>query len=218
MELQKLRIQPRLEETADDTEGYRLSSGDFAFYTKNSLTLMSVAGNELFAQSDSFRQLVKYPPISPLWKSLLGGSGSESISVTKQTVGGDSFAVKRMAIGLSGIEVFTAMRLLEGEGVQVAEPMIATNRTLITRWVDGKSPRFYKQAFSEYIDALLRIAGNLDRKGLWQSNWKIDMWGRNCKILDETQSDPLKRYISFDPVCVGQFHHRGHFTPAPAVI
>jgi len=77
-------------------------------------------------------------------------------------------------LDVTGIEQFTAMRLLEVNGIQVASPLLATRYRLVTREVVGLPANENSTTFRNYLRILKGLREKLISQGLWNEEWQIE--------------------------------------------
>ena len=78
-------------------------------------------------------------------------------------------------IDTTGIEQFTAMRLLEENGIAVASPLLATNYRIVTMAIDGKQIENENSPdFISYLEKIRKVSETLVDQQLWNKEWLIE--------------------------------------------
>ncbi len=108
---------------------------------------------------------------------------------------------------ITGDEQLEAMSILEQKGVLVAKPLIAHRFRLIAEWLSYPDIKPISLAdfkedpeCFEFCSDIFNLITGLTQEGLWRNNWFFDDCGENFLPIDLKNPNPLKRYISFDPV------------------
>ena len=101
--------------------------------------------------------------------------------------------VAGFGLDITGIEQFTAMRLLEVNGVQVAPPLLATRYRLVTREVVGLPAHESSATFRNYLNSLNGLREQLISQGLWNEEWRIEEQPSNYL-------QTLRGIVAIDPI------------------
>lgn len=136
--------------------------------------------------------------------------------VTKEKLDIDSqrlvLALKRfnpnyLINGLKDIDQFYIIRTLQSLGFSCITPLVATRDRFISRWAEGDdaSDGAYNRKLKDkaYLDLLQKETNTLKRQGLWDKDWKIDIYADNYIPNENNKpADIRKRYIIIDPIFI----------------
>lgn len=156
------------------------------FGKENTLYTLAISpeGEKVFGKFEDFLSKMESGKFEPVLTNLDHITGLRGIvkKIRINGIFGQTVYVKTLKpiaepyLDISGIEQFTAMRLLQIEGVKVAHPLLATRYRIITKGVGGVSisNNDKSQKFIAYLKHLNEIRENLILKGSWNEELKID--------------------------------------------
>lgn len=104
---------------------------------------------------------------------------------------------------ISGLEQYVATRLLQSRGVLCAEPYLATELLLASKWIDGSCLADADDVrLQEFTSVLKKIRFSLISEGVWDERWKIEGQPSNFIINNLNSKNVLDWFTVIDPIYV----------------